>query len=123
MIGIDREYSVLPFLETGVYYAATTYNYPDHLPRLVYIALYTAFVTNLDDLHRRDAESVALFGMRLMRGERHGHPVLDGLADLLNETEEHFGRTAATLIVHDTLGYVASLSIDHETQGVKVSAE
>jgi hypothetical protein len=120
--GSDRELSLLPFLETGVYYAATTYDYPD-LPRRIYIALYTAFVTNLDDLHRRDPERVALFGMRLMRGERHGHPVLDGLADILNETETHFGRTAATLIIHDTLGFVTSLSIDYETQGLKRSQD
>lgn len=121
---IDNEPSLLPFLPTGVYIASAS---DDHLksdlPRLTYIALYSAFVTYLDDLFRRDVQSVALFGKRLMRGERQGHPVLDGLAHLLNETETHFGRTAANVIVHDTLGLLNSLLLEYETQGLHVSID
>jgi hypothetical protein len=116
------EPSLLPFLPTGVYIASASYDHlKSDLPRITYIALYSTFVTYLDDLFKRDVERVALFSQRLMRGESHGHPVLDGLADLLTQTETHFGRTAANIIVHDTLGFFNSLLLDYETQGLNVS--
>lgn len=118
---IDGERPLLHFLPTGVYMASNSY---DHLkadvPRLIYVALFTTFVVFLDDLFKRDVESIALFGTRLMRGEKQGHPALDCLASLLNDTEMQFGRTVANIIVNDTLAFLNSLVLDYETQGLKV---
>ncbi|KAF5311046.1 hypothetical protein D9619_007675 [Psilocybe cf. subviscida] len=121
---VHGEPSLLPFLPTGVWLAAEAYGHlKSDLPRLIYIALYTAFITYLDDLFKRDVESVALFGQRLIRGERQGHHVLDGLAHAMNDAETQFGRTAANIIIYDTLGYMNSLLIDHETQEVNLSRD
>lgn len=120
---VEHKPTLLPFLPTGVCIASATYGYlKTDMPRLIYIALFTAFATYLDDFFKSDVESVALFRKRLTRGERQGHPMLDGLADLLNHTDTAFGHTAANMIVQDALGYLNSLLLDYETQSLIVRA-
>ncbi|KAF5329790.1 hypothetical protein D9619_009251 [Psilocybe cf. subviscida] len=123
-LGIDNKFSLLPFLPTGVSMSSITYGHLNlGLPRLTYIALFTTFLTYMDDLFKRDIESVALFAKRLVRGESQGHPVLDGLVEVLNDAETHFGRTVANIVVHDVLAFFNSLLLNYETQGLNWSRD
>lgn len=118
----ENEPSWLSYLKIGVYLSSIMYSHlKTDVPRLTYIALYASFIIYSDDLFKRDTELVASFGTRLIRGEKQGHPVLNALADLLNDSEMHFGPTGANIIFYDTVGYFTSLLLDYETPSLKVS--
>lgn len=90
----DPKPSLLPVIPSGVYTASIVYTHiKTDIQRLIYLVLFTACILYLDDLYKRDVESVALFGQSLKLGDKQGDAVLDGLADLLKGAETHFGST------------------------------
>ncbi|KAG7092969.1 hypothetical protein E1B28_009270 [Marasmius oreades] len=89
-----------------------------HLPRCnqVHIAFFTAFHMALDDQYHQIHEQLEGFSERLVKGSAQDNPILAGLATILFDTNEYYGRLQSNLIVTSTLDFVASLMMDLEIQ-------
>jgi hypothetical protein len=73
----------------------------------VFIAIYTAFVTWIDDTYTRDVIGVDSFNERFVTGREQANEGLDGFDRLLRETNLHFHVIQANVIL------TASLNVDY----------
>ena len=89
----------------------------------MFIAIYTAFLTWIDDTYSADVVGVDCFNERFVTGQKQENEGLDGLDRLLRETNLHFHSIQANVILTASLNFVTSTRtiLDFETQGMKVS--
>ena len=87
----------------------------------MYIALYTAFVSWIDDTYTQDIIGVDSFNERFVTGRKQANEGLDGLDRLLRETNLYYQGIQANVILTATLNFVTSIIMDFETQGIPVS--
>ncbi|KAJ8090460.1 hypothetical protein PM082_019058 [Marasmius tenuissimus] len=110
------------YLSVGVVLASTSYS---HLPvRIrVHIATYTGCVATLDDMFRKDPETMREFNERFIGGFPQDNPILEVLAKIVRETSKYYSRVQTALIITSTLDYITSLTIDQEIPRMKNNAE
>jgi len=87
----------------------------------VFIAIYTVFLTWVDDTYVEDVGGVDTFNERFITGWDQVNEVLDGLARLLREINLHYYGIQADVILTASLNYITSIILDSETQGMTVS--
>ena len=87
----------------------------------MFIAIYTAFLTWIDDTYAADVVGVDCFNERFVTGQKQENEGLDGLDRLLRETNLHYHSIQANVILTASLNFVTSTILDFETQGMKVS--
>ena len=87
----------------------------------MFIALYTAFVTWIDDTYSQDDIGVDSFNERFVTRQKQANAGLEGFDRLLRETNLHYQSIQATVIVTSSLNFVTSTILDFETQGIPVS--
>jgi hypothetical protein len=87
----------------------------------VFIAIYTAFLTWIDDTYTRDVIGVDCFNERFVTGRKQANAGLEGLDRLLRETNLHYHSIQANVILTASLNFVTSTILDFETQGMPVS--
>ena len=88
----------------------------------MFIAIYTAFVSWIDDTYVQDVIGVDSFNERFITGRKQANEGLDGLDRLLRETNLHFHGVQANIIVTATLNFMTSTILDFDhTQGMPVS--
>ena len=87
----------------------------------MFIALYTAFLTWMDDTYTKDVIGVDSFNERFVTGQKQENEGLDGLDRFLRETNLHYHGIQANIILTASLNFVTSTILDFETQGMRVS--
>jgi hypothetical protein len=87
----------------------------------VFIALYTAILTWMDDTYAQDVTGADSFVERFVTGQKQVDEGLDGLDRFLRETNLHFNSIQANVILTASLAFATSLVLDFETQGMPVS--
>ncbi|KAF8993309.1 hypothetical protein BDQ17DRAFT_152665 [Cyathus striatus] len=111
-----------PFLRVGIDIASTSYMHLEdkRIPR--YIAIYTGFLTFLDDLcQTEDGMSfVSSFVRCFINNEPQEYKMLDDLACILKEVNVYWRPITACLILSASLNYISSLFLDHETKDMQL---
>jgi hypothetical protein len=111
----------LKYLPSGVIIASTGYAHLKNRSTQVFIAIYTAFLTWIDDAYTEDVIGVDSFNERFITGQQQANEALDGLARLLREINLHYHGIPANVILTASLNYITSTIVDFETQGMAVS--
>ncbi|KAF8993308.1 hypothetical protein BDQ17DRAFT_1368519 [Cyathus striatus] len=111
-----------PFLRVGIDIAGTAYTHlkDKKIPR--YIAIYTAFLTFLDDSCQSEEGIVfvSTFLGRFVNNEPQEYKMLDDLASVLKEVNVYWRPITASLILSASLGFISSLFLDHETKDMQL---
>jgi len=113
--------SIIKCIPCGVIFASTSYGHLKNRSTQVFIAIYTAFLTWVDDTYVEDVRGVDIFNERFITGRDQVNEVLDGLARLLREINLHYYGIQADVILTASLNYITSIILDFETQGMTVS--
>ena len=87
----------------------------------MFIALYTAFASCIDDTYAQDVTGVDSFNERFLTGIKQANELLDGFDRLLRETNLHYHGIQASVILTSTLNFITSIILDFETKGMPVS--
>ena len=122
--GIDKingEDSIARFIPCGVVTASAAYAHLRSRSTQVYIALYTAFASWIDDTYTRDIIGIDSFNERFVTRRKQVNEGLDGFDRLLPETTLHYHGIQANVILTATLNYITSVILDFETKGMPVS--
>ncbi|RPD78014.1 terpenoid synthase, partial [Lentinus tigrinus ALCF2SS1-7] len=85
-----------------------------------FVALYTAYLTYVDDLGHKNVEIVGRFVQRFVRGELQPIPALRRLQELLATVHEYYPRVGADAIVSSTLDGITGMYIELTTKGYVV---
>ena len=105
----------------GVSIASTAYAHLKSRPTQVFIALYTAFGSWIDDTYSQDVLGVDSFNERFVAGRKQANEYLDGFDRLLHETKLHYHGIQANVILTSTFNFITSIILDFETKGMSVS--
>ncbi|KAF8993452.1 hypothetical protein BDQ17DRAFT_1252929 [Cyathus striatus] len=111
-----------PFLRVGVDIAGTAYAHLKDKRVSRCIAIYTAFLTFLDDFCQTEEGIVFVssFLGRFINNEPQEYNMLDDLAGALKEVNVYWRPITASLILAASLNFISSLYIDHETKDMKL---
>ena len=114
--------SILRHIPCGVLMVSAAYAHLKNRSTQVFIAIFSAYVTWLDDTYTQDVAGVDYFTARFVTGQQQATECLDGFARLLRETTLHYHGIQANLIIMAGLNLVTSTILDFETQGMVVSS-
>ncbi|EJD41663.1 terpenoid synthase [Auricularia subglabra TFB-10046 SS5] len=112
--------SLAPYLPVGVNMAATAHAHLPDMNARVWIALYTAFLTASDDLFAEDVAPVKVFFRRMLLGQRQEHPALDGMAEVLAETAQHYDAIQDAMILTSSFNLITALPVENLMTGVSL---
>ncbi|KAK2462610.1 hypothetical protein APHAL10511_005343 [Amanita phalloides] len=108
-------------LPVGVVMASIAYGHlPDPLTR-VYIALYTAGLTSLEDVCGNDTKLLSAFCERFFKSISHGHPVMDACDLLLRELPLHFDHVPADMMLLSSMDSIVANILEYEMQRNPIS--
>ncbi|KAF8803257.1 terpenoid synthase [Phlegmacium glaucopus] len=113
--------SILKYIPCGVIMASSAYGHLKTRSTQVFITIYTAFVTWVDDTYTEHVRGIDTFNERFVTGQQQANDVLDGLARLLREINLHYYGTQANLILTSALNFITSIILEFETKGLTVS--
>ncbi|KAF8188986.1 isoprenoid synthase domain-containing protein [Pholiota molesta] len=105
----------------GVILASVSYGYIEDDATRIFISIYTAFITYIDDAYTEDSKGVSVFTEQFIRREKQLDPVLDGFASFLLSIPDYYGPVEGNIILATTLNFISSMILDIQTQGIKVS--
>ena len=109
------------YIPSGVMVASIAYGHLKSRSTQLFIALYTAFLTWLDDTYARDVTGLDSFNERFFTGQKQADEGLDALDRLLRETNLHYNSIQASVILTGSLNFVTAIILEFETQGMLVS--
>ncbi|KAG8214421.1 isoprenoid synthase domain-containing protein, partial [Butyriboletus roseoflavus] len=122
---VDGDPAVLTCLRLGVEYAATAGVHLPHRPTQIWIALYTAYATIVDDATNHfvaEIPNIYLFNERFIRRKPQGSALLDAFADIIHRASDHYQPIASHLIITSTLNFVTATLLENETSSMKISS-
>lgn len=94
-----------------------------HLPNetaKIFIALYTAHLTYLDDRCDDHVGGLTLFSRNFARKQPHDHKILNDVADIFCEISDYWAPVIADLILTSSLEFVTSMVLDREMENAEV---
>ncbi|TFK39594.1 isoprenoid synthase domain-containing protein [Crucibulum laeve] len=113
-----------PFMEVGISIAMQAYSHLPNEEAKIFIALYTAFMSYLDDSCRdeKGVQRIRAFVERFSQNQPHKDEVLDNFASFLRDVFRHWKPLIATMILTATLNFFNSLVLDYETRTLKIDS-
>lgn len=109
-----------PYIVVGAMIAQAAYAHLKDRSIQVYIALYTAILTYLDDKYEHHVAALTSFNERFVRGDDQADKVLQILAKLLYELPHRYSSIASSMIITSTMNYITSLILELETSEMPV---
>jgi len=119
---MDGEYSILPYMGTGVAMIADAYAHIPERATRMWICLVTAVVTAIDDYlgRRQDTEDMYHFNEQFVNCHTQANPVLEALDTLLREAPRYYSPLASNLLTTSILDFMSSMLLDYETKDMQV---
>ncbi|KAG1905331.1 isoprenoid synthase domain-containing protein [Suillus fuscotomentosus] len=102
--------TILPYMSVGVAITSNAYGHLPDRPTKMWICLFTAVCTCMDDIMISGENLVHLyrFNELFANCQPQGHPVLNALDELLREVACHYSAPASNLIVTSALDFISS---------------
>jgi hypothetical protein len=120
--GQDVAPAFLKAMRVGVVITRTSYGHLEDYERLIWMVLWTAFVTFADDAFQEDIHHLHSFNRAFLQNEKHEHPVLESFASFLRDCSTQFPDFVANTIVSSALRFMMSISLEFEGQTAPVSS-
>ncbi|KAI0366876.1 terpenoid synthase [Pilatotrama ljubarskyi] len=117
--GLSPPY-VEALMDTSCTIAESAYAHLSYKHQLL-VAIYTTYVVYVDDIGNRDLEVLGQFGHRLLAREDLGDPVLERLAQQLQDMYDYYPRLSAHSITIATLDSVVGMYVEFTTRDMAVS--
>jgi hypothetical protein len=108
-------------LDVGIAIADTAYRHLTNHSTRVFVALWTALLTHVDDYYKIYADGLEDFFPRFMRQEPQRYPALDQIVTMIHEIPQHWGTISSNLILTSEMDYLTSSIIDSSIEDMKVS--
>lgn len=108
-------------LHGAVAIAVTTFGHLKNKATQRWIALYTTCLIFFDDLTVTDPSAARDFNMLFVNGQPQRHRLLDGYAQLLKVSRDHFNPSCANLVVSSSLDFITGLVLDYDHKKTVVS--
>lgn len=116
----DPKYSIEKYIASGIY-LSPAYKHLPNISTQVWIAIFTALGTCIDDVMDMDHLShLEEFGGRLVTGRTQANPILDGFARLLKEIPQHWRGLQGDIILSSSITYISACIIELQTEGDQV---
>ncbi|TFK39619.1 isoprenoid synthase domain-containing protein, partial [Crucibulum laeve] len=113
-----------PYMTVGITIAAQAYSHLPNEEAKIYIALYTTFMTYLDDScqDEKGVQRIRAFCERFSQNLPQEDEVLDNFACLLRDLFRYWKPVIANMILTASLNFFTSLVLDYETRTLKVDS-
>ena len=112
---IHGKASITKYIPCGVIITSTGYAHLKSRSTQVFITLYAAFLTWIDDTYAQDVVGVDSFNEQFVTRWKQANKGLNGLDQLLRETSLHYHSIQANVILTVSLNFVTSTILDFET--------
>ncbi|TFK66623.1 terpenoid synthase [Pluteus cervinus] len=113
--------SLRRFIPMGVIIASTSYRHLPHQSTKAFIALYTALLIYVDDIFQYNIEDIKRFNERFVRREPQGDALLDYLAQLFMEFEEHFDPFASKIMLTASMDFMTAQILEYTMEEMQLS--
>ncbi|KAJ3494392.1 hypothetical protein NLJ89_g10818 [Agrocybe chaxingu] len=114
-------YSILKGLPVGIVLASTAYAHLRNRELQVFIALYTAFLGQIDTYFAHDISGIDHFTRHFVSGNQQANELLESLASFLRSVYDHYAGIQADIIIASALNFMTSMVLEYRTQGMKLS--
>ncbi|KAG0699516.1 isoprenoid synthase domain-containing protein [Suillus ampliporus] len=120
---MDGKHSIRPYMAVGVAIMSNAYAHLPDRATGMWICLFTAVSTCIDDMMDRGEDLVHLyrFNERFANYQPQGDPVLNALDALLRDAACHYSAPVSNLIVASSLNFMSSIVLDNETKDMQIS--
>ncbi|TFK26565.1 hypothetical protein FA15DRAFT_270896 [Coprinopsis marcescibilis] len=109
------------YIRLGVLMADTSYAHILDLKLRVWIALFTALTTYLDDVVSSDNHHLRTFTGVLLLGRSHDHPVLNAFISFLKDMPDKFDDFIVNMVVSASMRYLMSIALEVEGKSDQIS--
>ncbi|TFK39593.1 Trichodiene synthase-domain-containing protein [Crucibulum laeve] len=111
-----------PYMAVGTTIATQSYSHLPNEEAKIYIALYTAFVSCLDDScqDEKGVQRIREFCERFSQNRPQEDELLDSFAYLLRDAFRHWNPVIANIILTGSLNFFIALVLDYETRTQKI---
>jgi len=107
-------------LDVGIAIGDTGYRHLENYSTRVFIAVWTALLTHIDDAYETYAQGLEEFFDRFLAREPQRLEVLDQLATTIHELPHHWGVISSNLITATNLDYLTSTILDRAIEGMEI---
>ncbi|KAJ3562901.1 hypothetical protein NP233_g9290 [Leucocoprinus birnbaumii] len=120
--GIDIQV-VKKHLEIGIAFGDTAYRHIKNYSTRIFIGVWTALLVHIDDFFEEYADGIKEFASRFSRQEPHTVPVLNQMADMSRELNDHWDTISANMILAAMLDYLTATMIENNIEGMEVRSK
>lgn len=117
--GFDLKILAKP-LDVGIAIADTAYQSLGSYSTRIFIAVWTALLTHIDDAYETYSDGLDQFLDRFTRRLPQRYEVLDQVATMIDEIPQHWGIVSSNLITTSEIDYLTSTIIDRAIEGMEV---
>lgn len=109
-------------LDVGIAIGDTAYRHLKNDSTRVFIAVWTGFLTYIDDAYETHAQGLEEFFDHFIRREPQRDEVLDQLATMIHEIPDHWGVISANFISTSEIDYLTSTLLDRTIEGMEIQS-
>jgi len=105
-----------PYLSAGVVISRTAYKHLPNMDTKVFIAIYTAIITCLDDICTEHIEELRSFSKVHCQRGVHKFDLLNAFSQICDGIPQHFNENGSGFILTSTFCYMNALLLENEVQ-------